>query len=178
MKKILSAICAAAMLAVCVSQNVFAAGNSNIEVKNEANASVKYFYDSEKSQECVKSIKELIDLSKLMSSGKVTQTISVCSESAGGKVVDIAVRLSVEKFSAKEDYSIGEEDVLNYYDITVTDEDGDLIYTDSHGDYKPSMERDIPLGIFNSTNGHDVRTYKITQGKLEHSKCCVGQRER
>ena len=169
MKRIISAICASVMLASCFVLNGSAAGLSRIAVENVKDTSgrntVAYLYDSDSPKEHKVSVKKLIpSLTGLSAKKNIEWDMKVRSESAPEKRVDVSLRLAMPEGVVKSatDGGLNPEDVLDYYNITVTDEDGDVIYDDSNADYEPTTEVNIPLGTFNTKNGSDVRNYKIT----------------
>lgn len=161
MNKIFASILSAAMI-FSVSVSAFAAV-STVTVENDDTASkpITYTYNSEKQGKTVKSIKPLItELQNLYKRGKVTQKITVKSESAGKRNVSMTLRLSLQN---KKDEALtqSERDALAYYDIKIADSNGEILYSEDNGDYKEG-NRDIPLGVFNKLADTESKTYDIT----------------
>lgn len=169
MKRIFSAICASVMIVSCFALNGSAAGLSRIAVENSNDTNgrntVAYLYDPDSTKEHKLSVKKLIpNLTGLSAKKNIEWDMNVRSESAPGKRVDVSLRVVMpeEVVKNKTDGGLNPEDALDYYNIIVTDEDGDVIYDDNNADYEPATEINIPLGMFNTKNGSDVRNYKIT----------------
>lgn len=161
MNKVFAGIITAAVF-FSVSVNAFAAV-STVTVENNDTASkpITYTYNSEKQGETEKSIKPLMtELQNLYKKGKITQKITVKSESAGKRNVSMTLRLSLQD-KADEALTQSEKDALAYYDIKVTDSNGQILYSEDNGDYKKG-NRDIPLGILNKLSDTESQTYDIT----------------
>lgn len=161
MNKIFTGIASAAMI-LSLTVSAFAA-NSTITVENgDADSKpVTYTYDSDKSEEVVKPIKPLMtELSNLSKRDKVTQTITVKSESAGKRNVGVKLRLSIPR-KTTQTLTQAEKDSLACYNISISDSEGEIVYSEDNGEYKDG-NRDIPLGTFNKLSDTDSKTFDIT----------------
>ena len=172
MKKLLCSA-AAVVMAVCMSVSAMAA-SSSVSVKNNVSGSkaVTYTYDSEKSGEIVKSIKTLMTkLSDLPKQSSVVQTLTRPSESGDGTPVAFKLRLSLPSSSASsakpeavKTPSPDEYSTLDYYNIKITDTDGNVIYSYEEDTEKEQNKtyKDIPLGVLNTTRSAENKIYNIT----------------
>lgn len=175
MKKTLSSIIS---LAIFVSLSISALGaSSTITITNgDAKAKpVTYTYSSDKAEEMAKSIKDLITLSDLSKEKEITQALTITSDSYAGKPVSVKLRLSdTKKATPKPEATMTptERDALGYYIITVTDADGEIVYSEDDGDYQ-NGSRDILLGTFNKLSATESKTFILTISTIKDAKSSV-----
>lgn len=172
MKKTLSSIIAAAAI-LCMSVSVLAA-ESSVSVKNNVVGAepVTYTYEAGKSGETAASIKSLMTkLDDLAKQDSVVQTLTITSESADETPVEFKLRLSIPEDSSDvkpeaittpspEEYS-----ALDYYNIQVTDTQGNVVYSYEEEPENEDISRtykDIPLGVLNKTKSAENKIFNIT----------------
>lgn len=173
MRKILNTVVAAAIAAV-LSIGASASADSSVSVKNnDPNTEpVTYNYNAENTGEIVTSIKSLMTkLNNLSKQDSVVQTLTVTSESTDNKPVTFKLRISLPDKSASAvmpepalTYSQDEYSALNYYNITITDAEGNNIYSyeDETEEINDSAYKDISLGMLNQEKGAESKIFNIT----------------
>ena len=172
MKKLFSSIAVAALL-VCMSITAFTA-TSSISIKNNDNGvkPVTFNYDEGKTGETVTSIKPLMTkLDDLSKNDSVVQTLTITSENTGTSSVSLKLRLSIPertdsnvKPEAIKTPSPDEYSALDYYNIKITDKDGNIVY--SYEDDEKSDEnhtyKDMFLGVLNEELSNESKIYNLT----------------
>lgn len=173
MKKLLGSIMA--VLTVLSLSLTAIAATSNISIKNNVSDSkpVSYSYDADKSGEIVKSIKSL--MTKLEDIGKqssVVQTLTITSESANNAPVAFKLRLAIPEKAASDEKpeaiaatpSPDEISALDYYNIKITDRDGNVIYTYEDDESAGGGEtyKDMPLGTLNVSDSSENKIFNLT----------------
>ena len=172
-KRIIAAAAAAALSIACAS-GVMAASSSSVTISGAAGKAPVSFLYSEDNGEIVKSVKHLFsNLSKLTGKNSITESLVVQSISASNEPVTFSLRLSlpaqtgtVSTGPAQVTPSPSPDDnsVLDYYNITITDIDGDTVYDYRRAD-KTSADaqyKDIALNTLNTTVPTEREAYKIT----------------
>ena len=170
-KRIVSAAAAAAIgIACCVS--AFAA-SSSVSVSGDPGKAPLSFMYTENDGEIVKSIKYLIpDLNKVTGKNSITQNLTVQSLSADNKPVTFSLRLSVPQTKtassgpeqATPSPSPDDDNVLDYYNIVITDKTGDTVYDYKHAEKTSgaAQYKDIALNTLNVSSPSENDVYKIT----------------
>lgn len=160
MNRIFSAVCAAAVLALSISANVFAAGTATVTISTDKRGTAPT--DITAAGEGV-SIKNLIsDLGKLTNSANVShieQALTVSSKC--DEPVQLALKLDISDYASKNNLEIDAEDVLDFFDIEIKDNNGN-VYSSRDDAYIPALTREISLGTFNGEGINDTKQFEIT----------------
>lgn len=161
-------------IALTISATAFAA-TSNVKVSgDEKSTPVSFSYSTDSQTTADQSIKSLMtNLKNLTSENSITQEITVLSESADLEPVTFSLRLeSAPQATAKTGPvqatatpSAKAYTAFDYYNIMVSDEQGNLLYSDN--DSKQSNTgttyKDIPLSVLNNNGkSSDTEKYVIT----------------
>lgn len=165
MKRILAGIAAAVILAVS-SVGVFAAGTANIEVRNDKRT-VSYNYSEFNTKETVKPITELFSNVKDITTANpsVTQVITIKSNTDLAGVINFTLRMVDTK--DYEDDASADDSVLTYYNVNITDSDGELIAKTSADDAdiiqtdEGQFIKNIELGKLNTQFTTETKIYNV-----------------
>lgn len=170
-KRLTAALAATVLVLVCATGALASA--SSVSISGAPGKAPVSFQYSETNGEIVKSVKHLIsDLNKLTGKKSITESLTVQSISAEGKSVTFALRLSLPQSAALSSGpekvtpspSPDDDNVLDYYNIMITDSDGDTVY-DYHNAGKTSGDaqyKDIALNTMNLSVPSEREVYKIT----------------
>lgn len=151
-------ICAA-VAAVSISMGAAYAATtvSNVSIKT-GTKNLSYTYVIEGEQESAKSIKALFNDFKDVTETKTVERFEVSSKTDEKDPVYLRLRLTLDKALEGLEYS-----PLDYYSFTIKDADGELIYStdDAELSEPEAVEKEIPLGVFNTSYTEDVRILNI-----------------
>lgn len=169
--KRLAAAAVASAIALMTAVSAFAA---SVTVSGDTDtAPITYTYSSESQVTNTESIKELLTSLKNFDGGSVTQSLTVSSQSENP--VKFWLRLAVKAKETSDELPKAEvkepdpdsESVLDYYNIIITAESGDEIYS-SKNDEKSSPNdtyKDIELLTLNTDKTQDSQSYNIEISK-------------
>ena len=160
MKKIyIGALAAAA--AVSMNAGSVMAADPTIAVNlGTENITYSYTLSDEVYENSVKELFTVLDDAAVDET--VESELDITSESA--ESVEIGLRLAVDEADENSEYS-----VLDYYTFKITDPDGNVVYDSAEEDLTEAgaLEKDIPLGTYNTGLAEDTRTYKLEIGVNE-----------
>ncbi len=171
MKKILTAA-VSAVISLTFSIAAFAS-DLTVTVKNNDQGAepVTYTYDTEKTAASVDSIKSLMTkLGEVTKNNSAVQTLTLFADGNEGDNITFKLRISLPEKDASsvmpeksEKYSEDEYSSLDYYNIEITDGNGDKIYSYSDGNEdKYDTYKEIPLGSLSLTDEAVSKILNIT----------------
>lgn len=163
MKKSLIGVIVSVFLAMN-SFGALAANDSNIEVKNESRT-ITYSYTAGDDKEAVKSITDLFNKIDdiTVDEPSTTQVITVKSNTGNGDVMNLTLRMTDQKDYKDEDVT-EEDSVLTYYNINITDSEGNIIAKTS-ADAEDILKNDDGVFVKNLNMG-DINTQFTTETKI------------
>lgn len=163
MKKSLIGVIVSVFLAMN-SFGALAANDSNIEVKNESRT-ITYSYTAGDDKEAVKSITDLFNKIDdiTIDEPSTTQVITVKSNTGNGDVMNLTLRMTDQKDYKDEDVT-EEDSVLTYYNINITDSEGNIIAKTS-ADAEDILKNDDGVFVKNLNMG-DINTQFTTETKI------------
>ncbi len=172
MIKKLTALVSAALMMTALAVPALAASPSSVTISGSTGkAPVSFMYDDNYG-EIEKSVKHLLpDINKATAKNSVSQTLSIHSISTLNKPVTIGLRLSVSQNKTTGANSASPtaspqskaSNVLDYYNIVITDSKGASVYDSSRSENAAATARykDIPLNTMNEKVPVEKETYKL-----------------
>lgn len=151
-------ICAAvSAVSISIGAASAAAAVSNVSIKT-GTKNLSYTYVIEGDQESAKSIKALFNDFEGVSVSPSMERFEVSSKTDEKDPVYLRLRLTVDSAPEGLEYS-----PLDYYSFTIKDADGEVLYSteDSELSETDAVEKEIPLGVFNTSYAEDVRILNI-----------------
>lgn len=161
-------------IVLTISATAFAA-TSNVKVSgDEKSTSVTFSYSTDSQTTAEQSIKNLMtNLKNLTSENSITQEITVLSESADLEPVTFSLRLEAAPQATAKTGPVQATatpgakiyTAFDYYNITVSDEQGNLLYSDNDSKQNNigTTYKDIPLSVLNNNGkSSDTEKYVIT----------------
>lgn len=126
---------------------------SNVSIKTDTK-SLSYTYVIDGDEVSAKSIKTLFEGIDTATSEITQKNLEITSKTDEKDPIYLRLRLVVDNVTSDTDYS-----PLDYYIFTVKDESGDVLYTteDELLSSPTALEKDIPLGVFNTSYDLDSR---------------------
>lgn len=151
-------ICAAvSAVSISIGAASAAAAVSNVSIKT-GTKNLSYTYVIEGDQESAKSIKALFNDFEGVSVSPSMERFEVSSKTDEKDPVYLRLRLTLDSAPEGLEYS-----PLDYYSFTIKDADGEVLYSteDSELSETDAVEKEIPLGVFNTSYAEDVRILNI-----------------
>ena len=159
----------ALLSAVTVTGSVCFAASPSVKFEM-GSKNISYLYNADSDEETVTEANKLFDLSSLKAGKTKSDELKITSVSKSNGKIAVSLRLEIEQADPEAQAS-----VLDYYDFIITDSKGETIY--SSAETQPSeidaLEKEIPLGVFNTQFTTDTKTYNIEYGINENTAALV-----
>lgn len=161
----------AAFAAAAIGVNTAAvfAADANVTVSLDDEKAV-YTYTA--GEELSAPLGELFGSFEDIGGGAVKKTMTVTSEAERGEELVLSLRLSTDDADAALEYS-----PLDYYTFRITDPENNVIYDSAEAELSDpaDKQKDITLGIFNTSEAEDTKEYVIEYGINAETAPAIGE---